>query len=272
MAATPPVAAPAAVPISFDGVLTEVLDRNEAFNPLAHALAIAREKVGAATNMGVSGDDRDLFHLIDDLSTSVVATYPESLCYAGCGRCCHYPTAFFDIFPQEWTLIREHLEQHWAPARREALVALFWKSHGPYLWLIRAFEWLMGLAIPLFPTHKALPLQCPFLEDDRWSIYRVRPFPCRAFGAFQAKMTRWSRSHVYACSEQSEALTEAIAKSPLNPALPDIHPVQLKQYAFVDGRRRTIASWIARTYPQPKSWSALAKRLRTTVWTCFNWW
>ncbi|MNL63140.1 hypothetical protein D3C87_1872380 [compost metagenome] len=34
--------------------------------------------------------------------------------------------------------------------------------------------------------------------------------------------------------------------------LPDLAPWQLRKYAFVSGKKRVIASWIARTYPRER--------------------
>lgn len=259
-----PMARPTEHPLSFEGVLAEAVDRHHAVNPLAAMLDQARERVPAADNMGRTSDEHDLFHLIDRLSESVVETYPQSQCFEGCGRCCHYPTAFFDLFPEEWALIHDYLETRWTPERREAMVARFWAEHGPRMAIVRLFEWFQSVNVPIFPTRKVLPLACPFLENARCSVWEARPLPCRTYGQFTAKVSSWSQPHVYACAEQGEALEGALQQEGIQVMLPDVAPVMIKQLAFVSGRKRVMAGWIARHYPKSRSrwglsrlWAAL---------------
>lgn len=248
-----PVARPKEYPLTFEGVLAEAVRRREIVNPLAATLDMARDRVPAADNMGRTGDEHDLFHLIDRLSRAVVETYPQSQCFDGCGRCCHYPTAFFDLFPEEWALVHAHVEARWTPERRAAMVERFWAEHGPRMPLIKLFEWFQRMSIPLFPTRKALPLACPFLEDNRCSVWEARPLPCRTYGQFTAKVSAWSQPHVYACAEQGEALEGALQEEGIQVMLPDVAPVMIKQLAFVSGRKRVMATWIARHYPHPRA-------------------
>ncbi|MNX86787.1 Flagellin N-methylase [compost metagenome] len=229
---------------------------------MVEALDQARDGIGRTQNMGRSGDERDLFVHLDRLSQAVVETYPQSLCFSGCGRCCHYPTGFFDISYQEWELLRRHMEAEWSPERRERWLARFWREHGPRMWRVRCFEWLMSTSLPLFPTRDALPLACPFLEEGRCSVYAARPFVCRTFGHFSAKLTPWSQPHVYACSAQGELLEGLMAAEGPQVMLPDLSPWQLRKYAFISGKKRVIASWIARTYPR--------NRRRWFAWLSFN--
>lgn len=257
-----PLPKPAVAPLPFEGVLAEALAETERPHPLVEALDLAREGIGRTDNMGQSGDARDMFVLLDQLSSAVVETYPQSLCYSGCGRCCHYPTGFFDISRQEWELLRRHVETEWSEARREAWIARFWREHGPRMPALRFFEWLMSTSLPIFPTREALPLACPFLEDGKCSVYAARPFVCRTFGHFSAKITPWSQPHVYACSAQGELLEGLMAADGPQVMLPDLSPWQLRKYAFISGKKRVIASWIARTYPR--------KRPRWLTWLSFN--
>lgn len=246
---------------SFAGVLEEALAADTEAHPLAEALLDAHDRVWKTTNMGETRDESDLFYVIDQLSAGVVAAHPASLCYSGCGRCCHYPTGFFDIFPQEWNLIRRYIETEWEPERFQHMLRRFKLEHLPRLWRIKLHEWLMNLPLPLLPTRQALPLHCPFLEKDRCSIYPVRPFPCRTFGHFTAKLTPWNQPHPYACFDQSALLRDSMANEKLQIMLPDVSTVQLRQYFFVSGKKRVIASWIARTYLGAEEGGRWRKRL-----------
>lgn len=247
-----PMQRPTEYPLTFEGVLADAVAGGQAVNPLAEALDVARGAVPAADNMGRTGDVHDLYHLIDQLSAAVVATYPQSQCFDGCGRCCNYPTAFFDMYPEEWQRVHDHLETRWTPERRAAMVRRFWAEHGPRMPIVRLFEWFQSLNVPIFPTRKALPLACPLLENGRCSVWEARPLPCRTYGQFTAKISPWSSAHVYACAEQGEALEGALQEPGLQVMLPDVGPVMAKQLAFVSGRKRVMASWIARSYPKPR--------------------
>lgn len=247
-----PMARPTELPLTFEGVLADAVERHQTVNPLAETLDLARDRVPAADNMGRTGDDHDLFHLIDRLSRAVVETYPQSQCFDGCGRCCHYPTAFFDLFPEEWELVHAHIEARWTPERRADMVRRFWADHGPRMGTIRLFEWFQSLNVPIFPTRKSLPLACPLLEDGRCSVWEARPLPCRTYGQFTAKISPWSAPYPYACAEQGEALEGALQQAGLQVMLPDVAPVMIKQLSFVSGRKRVMASWIARHYPKPR--------------------
>lgn len=262
-----PMARPTEFPLTFEGVLADAVERNPTVNPLADSLNAARDLVPAADNMGRTRDEHDLFHLIDRLGEAVVRTYPQSQCYDGCGRCCNYPTAFFDLFPEEWALVHEHIETQWTPERRQAMVERFWADHGPRMWTIKIFEWFQSINVPIFPTRKVLPLACPLLENNRCSVWEARPLPCRTYGQFTAKVSPWSQPHIYACAEQGAALDEALQQEGLQVMLPDVSPVMIKQLAFVSGRKRVMASWIARHYPRPdrfawlrRVWKALLRR------------
>ena len=251
----------------FAGILEAVMEEEYSSHPLADALLVAQEQVWKTTNMGRTRDETDLYHVIDQLSSGVVAAHPSSLCYSGCGRCCHYPTAFFDIFPQEWALIKEHIEAEWEPERRARWLERFQHEHGPYLYRIRFLEWIMGFTTAILPTHQALPLPCPFMESDRCAIYPVRPLACRTFGHFAAKTTPWSAPHPYACYDQSVELRDSMAKEPLQVMLPDVSTVMLRQYAFVSGKKRVMATWIALTY-FPSVMFSRWRRLHDWLWEC----
>lgn len=247
--------------VAFETALDQALSQTQGPDPVAAALAEARQSVERVDNMGQSRDERDLYVQLDRLSAAVTRGFPESLCFAGCGRCCRYPTAFFDLHREEWELIRQHFETHWSPQRQQAFIARFWIEHGPWLWVVRFFELFLRWQIPVFPTRRSLPLQCPFLEDERCSVWEVRPFPCRTYGQFLAHLTRGSEPYLYACDEQRNALEAAVARRSPAVMLPDLGPFLRLQYRLAKSRRflslsanrmRTIAGWVARTYPRPR--------------------
>lgn len=237
------------VSVDFAGVLeAELATSTTPVVPLAAALDATRAELGEVQRIGPVDAGHDLYGVIDRLADAVRASYPASLCRSGCGRCCEYPTAFFDFYEAEWQLIVEHVAAHWSPERHEAFLARFHRTHGPYRLRLALFGWLMGQSLPIFPTRQALPLSCPFLEDERCSIYAARPFPCRTFGSFTTKLTAWSQPHVYGCAEQGEVMDAAVLAAPLPVYMPDVAPLQWKELALAHGPKRTMAAWIRRSW------------------------
>ena len=203
-------------------------------------------------------DESDLYHWVDELSRAVVSEVPGSLCQAGCSRCCHYPTAFFDIYPGEWQPIEKHLRETWSPERLHRFLARFSLEHAPYLSLIRLLEHGLRGMFRFHPTKDLLPLSCPFLEDDRCSIYEVRPFACRGFGHFAARLDTRDLPHVYGCKDQEEALMPALRGEGPRIQLPDIQPLWETLARVTGGHRHVLAIWIARRLPVPRDATRLS--------------
>jgi Fe-S-cluster containining protein len=238
---------------------------------LVDVLAQTRLALDGITHLEGAGDPTALHHWVDELSHAVVETIPGSLCRDGCHHCCHYPTAFFDLYPGEWEPIAHHLRTTWSPARLEAFLERFAREHGPYLGLIRLLEYGLRGMFRFHPTARLLPLSCPFLEDARCSIYDVRPFACRAFGHFSARIDDRDLPHVYGCKDQEQALLPALRGPGPRIQLPDIMPLWERLASLTGGHRHVLATWLDRTWRVPvvhrrTSWTRILGQWLRQVW------
>jgi Fe-S-cluster containining protein len=132
------------------------------------------QKAAACTNVGQTGDERDLYVVFDELQAATKATLPPFACQAGCNECCRLAPSATMV---EWQAIHGFLLQM-APNDRRRIVAQA-EAQRPLAW---AFD--MALRHP--PTGVQPPLTpevfCPFLLDGQCSIYAVRPLKCRGYG------------------------------------------------------------------------------------------
>lgn len=236
---------------SRDGVFADILSRLEAeihptpedLPPVGEAIRGFRDRLGDVTNMGDSGDGRDLYVLLDELVASVKAAYPGSLCKAGCSACCDSSTAIFDVSPTEWARIESHMATVWSAEEREAFSARFATEHAPRL---RAYRWLSAIRFfePLADRHfEKAPYRCPFLVAGRCSVYAARPLACRMYGHF-ATRTRWyTPPAVYACRQQTDYFTEVRDAQTLH--LPAVGMVLARAKRLMRGRMRILPLWIA---------------------------
>lgn len=233
-------------PLPFEGVLVGF---TRDAHPLAAAMEAAREDLPRVTNMGQSGDARDLFAVTDRLADAVKATYPESLCQAGCSACCHYPVGLFDIDRAEWDVIRRYLETHWSRGERRAFHARFLERFGPYrlkLWILNV---LMTFPLPVTSKPEGLPLACPFLVDNRCVVYPARPIVCRTFGLFSVLRSGRRESHLYACEKQAEALSAAMAEQDPLIMPPSVNPIRSVLVRFLKNQTKLLPMWLWKDFP-----------------------
>jgi Fe-S-cluster containining protein len=208
------------------------------------AIRAFREALPDVTNMGETQDARDLYVQLDRLVDAVKASYPNSLCKAGCSYCCDSDTAVFDTSDAEWARLETHMATRWTDAEREAFAARFEAEHGDRLGAYRA----LGAIRHFEPVSDAYfakkPYRCPFLVEGRCTVYEARPLACRMYGYF-ATRTRWyTPPTIYACSRQTAQFNEARRESPLH--LPAADMVIAKSGRMMGRRRRILPLWIAR--------------------------
>lgn len=110
---------------------------------------------------------RDVVDLAGAASASVYANIPNQpplACASGCAACCHL---YVQIPPGIARLMADHIATRFSPAERDAL----------YGRLEIAAAAVRNTAEPAKLRHR-----CPLLgEDNRCTVYDVRPLSCRAF-------------------------------------------------------------------------------------------
>ena len=217
--------------------------------PLADALAYARETLPSVVNLGRTGDERDLYDVIERLTEGVQATRPESKCGAGCSGCCALHKAIFRIFRSEWDVVHDHLLEAWDPTRLARFIDRFWEVTGPYLPLLDDIQARMDQGERVKPDVADLPVDCAFLEDGLCGVYPARAAICRGFGYFQLRPDDGRPLEIYACNMQREALAPEAGEP--RPKLPVFNTLYSRVEDLCDGDRKLlIPLWIARTFPR----------------------
>lgn len=230
---------------------------------LAGAMAAARVLVPRTDNVGRSGDERDLYGVIELLAGGVKAAHPASACQAGCSACCSLHKALFRIFRSEWDAIFDHVLETWPSERIAAFSRRFWAETGPYLPLLERIQRQMDGGERIRPPRSELPIDCAFLAEDRCSVYPVRAAICRGFGYFGLRRSADDPDgdppgsnelpglEIYSCNLQREAL----AQRPPGPRiqLPVFNTVYGRLETLCDGQeKRLIPLWIARSLPKAR--------------------
>jgi Fe-S-cluster containining protein len=137
-----------------------------------------------------------LFQQADQLQTEVHTRYPEMICHAGCGGCCEHhgsPIAY----ALEWQAILPLLEQD--NALKERVKTRFLAIKQSLRQSLKSGQ-VVGLREALFEAS------CPFLEQQRCSIYAQRPLTCRTFGNTRlyedSDPLQWQE--IYSCTMEKE--------------------------------------------------------------------
>lgn len=239
-----PVAPPPAPDASFEDILEAETQPDPA--PLAEAYAFVREHLPQADNLGRTGDERDYYTHLDKLSEGVSKTFPESFCRSGCSACCHYPVGLFTISRTEWNVIRRHIETEWSEADRQDFIARF-NARFSWWWLF-VLGHLQNSLMTLLVTANWVQKQkiaCPFLKDDRCSVYAARPYQCRTFGHFSARQWPFKQPKIYACSEQGDNLLQLLDRKGPQFQLPVMNPIVRQIRRLCQGPRQSLPMWVA---------------------------
>lgn len=105
-----------------------------------------------------------MYRSIDDAITAEVKKKNlPTACRAGCSYCCYYRVV---ASPLEIIAISEHIKGTWSQQRQE------WIGQ-------RIADHRMATSHLTPEQHTRSNIQCPFLEDNRCSIYAIRPIACR---------------------------------------------------------------------------------------------
>jgi Fe-S-cluster containining protein len=128
-----------------------------------------REALSAALEASPTMADaaRDAADIAEAASASFhdhVPNQPATACASGCAPCCHL---YVQVPPGTAALIADHIARHFTPAQRDALHARLAAA---------------AAAVAAAPDPARLRLRCALLgNDDRCTVYEVRPLSCRAF-------------------------------------------------------------------------------------------
>ena len=211
---------------------------------LVEAMDYVRENLPQAENIGESGDVKDYYHHLDKLAEGVAKTFPKSFCKAGCSGCCYYPVGLFTISFTEWDVMRRHIETAWTEAERQAFIARYRATFtGFWRFLLGQLQNSFVSLIMTAPFVHRARIACPFLKDDRCSVYAVRPYQCRTFGLFAARSTA-REPKVYACNVQGENLLAQLKHGGPQIQLPVMNPIVIKIRKLCHGPKLALPIWV----------------------------
>lgn len=218
--------------------------------PMVGAMQFARKHLAATDNLGRSGDEADVYTVIEELAAGVRASYPGSKCEAGCSACCAMHKALFRIFRSEWETVHDFILESWEAARVAAFVSRFWTTVGPHLPFLERIQARMDQGERMRPEFEELPVDCPFLEDKRCSVYPARAAICRGFGYFHLRPDDGGDLEIYACNMQRAELRDLPGSEP-RAGLPVFNTVYKQVENICEGdAKKLIPLWIARTFPR----------------------
>ncbi len=207
-------------------------------------MTYVREHLPEAENIGGTADAKDYYHHLDKLAEGVAKTFPKSFCKAGCSGCCYYPVGLFTISFTEWEVIRRHIETEWTDAERADFVARYKKVFtGFWRFVLGQLQNSFVSLIVTAPFVHRARIACPFLKDDRCSIYAVRPYQCRTFGLFAARASVGREPKVYACNVQGENLLAQLKHGGPQIQLPVMNPIVIKIRKLCRGPKLALPIW-----------------------------
>ena len=132
----------------------------------------------------------EVYALLNQLSNDVLDMYPHIACRTQCNSCCK-GTSMPKASPAEWQQVHDYLLNSYTVEQQQALIERLRHDYNPN----REIYWEVHDTIQQRPNlqqleqlKRVLPrlesTQCPFLVEEKCSVYEARPAKCRAHGAF----------------------------------------------------------------------------------------
>ncbi|MEB3285446.1 MAG: YkgJ family cysteine cluster protein [Candidatus Sericytochromatia bacterium] len=219
-------------------------------SPLTDALEFFRRAVGATTNLGESGDESDLYTVVDNIAQSVRDSYAGTVCRMGCSGCCDSPTAVFDVSLLEWRLIRAYIRENWTREQWQNFTSRFEREHLHRLGTYRFLHTIWHFEPIADHVWRRNGYRCPFLLGGACSIYSVRPLACRMYGFFALVHRSRPSPTVYGCRLQADHFEKMQSEQHLQ--LPAARTVwfrhaKLTRQPFwrINAQSRILPLWIA---------------------------
>jgi len=139
----------------------------------------------AAINKSKTSDDyhralRKVYSEYDDLRDSIINKIGINLaCHDGCSLCCGFRV---DVRAPEVFLVASYISKYFSDEQKNNIEHLLSK-HSEYVAPFTTIE------------HLKKNIECPLLQDNRCSIYPVRPFGCRRHHAQDLTACQYSYNH-----------------------------------------------------------------------------
>jgi len=123
---------------------------------------------------------RSALAAFDELNAGIIADRNVALaCGAGCAVCCSLRV---DVLAHEVFLIADHIRREFGAGEKAALNQRL-AAHADAVLVLTPFE------------HATRNLTCPLLQNDRCSIYAVRPHACRRHHSQDLAACQYTHDH-----------------------------------------------------------------------------
>lgn len=159
----------------------------------------------------------DFYSVINKLSYLINNFYTDIECKSGCSRCCKFYGSP-QLYKFEWDNIISYLEKN---MDNRTMMRVRAKLKDNILFLKEKLENNHDYFQPQFNASVFFIAECPFLYQNKCSIYEVRPLICRMFGnTYLKRENKEAYKNVYACAEEQERWKKEIEINKSLPLLP----------------------------------------------------
>jgi Fe-S-cluster containining protein len=219
--------------------MSETSDAYATIHPdLQAALVDAWHLLPHALTVGESTGFRDLYALIDYVSDAVRLAFPDVPCKSGCSACC-VDYGLPRTTALEWRAIHRYWHEQLPADVQQAVLAAVRGIYGDQVPAL--LQERLRIQVPHTDARAgehALPqfgcLACPFLVEQRCTIYPVRPAICRAFGSFSVRVGE--RLQAFTCQMAADHMQVTLAAKGLpHWALPVWGRFEERLYALNEG-------------------------------------
>lgn len=165
-----------------------------------------------ATNLGLSGNNRDLYFLMSSLVNEVQKEYPQLPCKDKCSMCCeNYGLPRVTVI--EWQLVYKYITKEMPEELKNKVIEQVLTLHVKQI--PELLEEQNRIREPHTKRIKANSPRpnfkcgyCPFLVNQSCTIYNPRPSICRAYGFFSIRVE--GISQIFTCQMAADKMLEIL--------------------------------------------------------------
>lgn len=137
----------------------------------------------------------ELYEITERISQCIKTIYPDIFCRMGCNNCCKiYGSP--EIFQVEWERIENYLnnsDESYKINIRNSLTEL----KNSFRNILKSNQ--------IMHVSKIIDrIKCPFLHEEKCSIYHLRPIVCRMYGIFilSPEPSKKTKNIIYTCEQE----------------------------------------------------------------------
>lgn len=167
-----------------------------------------------ATNVGLSNNQKDIYHLLEELVEIVKSSLPVVPCKDKCSGCCtNFGLPRTTLI--EWIPIHKYIANEMPEELRKQVIDQLVEYHSnqiPELLQeqdrVKHSHTEIGRTVEKKPRPDFKCSGCPLLVNNSCSIYPVRPAICRSYGFFSIRMA--GKTQLFTCNMAAEQIMEKL--------------------------------------------------------------